>query len=77
MPGRDMNTIVRDMKKCIDYTAQWFRENDIPIDPAHVGTVALAMFNDYRNNSPRDVERQRIEGEKELLMLRKQLKLKR
>lgn len=76
MPDRNMNTIIRDMVKCIGYVAQQFKENDVPMDPEHVGTLALAMFNDYRGNTPRDVEAARIEGEKELLQLRKHLKLK-
>jgi len=55
MPSRDMNSITREMKKCIDYAAQWFKENDIPLDAPSVTALALAMFNDHRNNTPRDV----------------------
>jgi len=73
MPGRDVNTITRDMDKFIAEAKAAHKRNDLEPTTDSVITLALTMFNDYRDNSPRGVAELEAKKAEELMRLEHKL----
>lgn len=69
MPGRDVNSVTRDMDKFIAEAVAAHDRNKIEPTTESVMALALAMFNDYRDNSPRGVAELEAKKREELLQL--------
>lgn len=73
MPGRDTDSITRDMDKFFADVVGMFRRHEIAPDAESVTTLTVTMFDDYRNNTPRDVVEKKAEIEADLIVLEHKL----
>lgn len=73
MAGRDMGAVKVDMLECIKHVTSSFKNCNVPLEAAPIAELALAMFNDYRGNSPRDIAEYQAEADRELLKLEHRL----
>lgn len=69
MPGRDIDSVTRDMDKFIAQAIAAHQRNKVETTTESVMALALAMFNDYRGNSPRGVAELEASNREELLKL--------
>jgi hypothetical protein len=55
MPGRDWDSIQRDISRAIKSTIFQFQQHDLPIEAGPIVEVALAMFKRYRDPTIGDI----------------------
>lgn len=53
--NRDLDSIKRDMDACIKHVVGRFKESGVALEAEPIATLATVMFNDYRQNTPRDI----------------------
>lgn len=73
MPGRDVDSVTRDMETFVKHAIGTIHRHKIEPDAESVTRLAVAMFDDYRNNTPRGAAEIEAKEKTELMRLERKL----
>jgi len=71
MPNRDIESLKREMTHFIEHVASEFRRMEIPLEASPIASLVLAMLQDYRKNTLRDVVDDIFRGIKSIEIVKK------
>lgn len=73
MAGRDVDSVTRDMETFVKQAMGTLTRRKIEPDAESVTRLAVAMFNDYRNNTPRGAAEIEAREKTDLMRLERKL----